>query len=677
MSSINQNVGNSPIDLAYLQVSGRPKWAIPWLENDPQLTAPELWVGRMLYEAADANWLGCTGLLGIHWRTKVIAPNMAALAAAAWDQSYVPAGFYAAWQSAADGAVGGTATSFTATVANTTKVAIYQTVSYGMSAYLLNASNGVYAVTLKFNEPYYSQAGIRVFGVTLQGQTVLTNFDIFALVGKNYALDYTWTNVVVTNGVLNIGFLPSLDYPCLAGIVISNGSSYLRKINCGGPATLGYEADPIYSIAGRDQSRSLSPLAFYTDFAQASFGSSVASAAGRILTGIDGMNLRSPATWSSGPGKIVVRQTPWAQYQTNYAFVAQFAALRPQVLGPGNLERFDYWLNMLRYLSAEAEVGCARGQLDAAITTMRTNATTQTKQQALTNRVALAQAWDRMMSYLLATVSTPGELGTVANLNQHSLIGGAFLTTYDAELATALGTALPSSVNLAPTNNGSARIIVPTVRTLAAFGESLTVKAILQTPAALSQPPVLNWRPLGGSNYQSAPMTLAGGAAYQASLPAATNDFEYQVTAQMAGTNQLVWPASGTPQTVVVWSPPARPLPRAGLSAAAGNGQVALNWNAIPGATGYSVKRATASGGFYPSLAATAGTNFIDATVANGTAYYYVVSATNADYESVNSAAVLATPLAALAVNAGGGAAGAFLADSYYSGGGGFHDGRD
>jgi len=84
MSCINQQVGHAGIDSAFAQLSGRPKWAIPWMENDPNLAGPQSWVGRMRYDAADARRLGCTGLLGIHWRTKAMAPNVAALAAAAF-----------------------------------------------------------------------------------------------------------------------------------------------------------------------------------------------------------------------------------------------------------------------------------------------------------------------------------------------------------------------------------------------------------------------------------------------------------------------------------------------------------------------------------------------------------------------------------------------------------------
>ena len=90
-SCINRNVGFEPIDESFLRISGREKWAIPWLEDDPALIIPQLWAGRMRRDAADALAFGCTGLIGIHWRTRELGPNVSALAKAAWSQDWNPA----------------------------------------------------------------------------------------------------------------------------------------------------------------------------------------------------------------------------------------------------------------------------------------------------------------------------------------------------------------------------------------------------------------------------------------------------------------------------------------------------------------------------------------------------------------------------------------------------------
>src|SRR6202046_1620895 len=82
-----------------------------------------------------------------------------------------------------------------------------------------------------------------------------------------------------------------------------------------------------------------------------------------------------------------------------------------------------------------------------------------------------------------------------------------------------------------------------------------------------------------------------------------------------------------------------------GLTAAAGNAQVTLNWTASSGATGYYVKRSTTSGGPYTQIATEAAASDTDTGLTNGTKYFYVVSAYNSAGQSANSGEVNATPV--------------------------------
>ena len=85
----------------------------------------------------------------------------------------------------------------------------------------------------------------------------------------------------------------------------------------------------------------------------------------------------------------------------------------------------------------------------------------------------------------------------------------------------------------------------------------------------------------------------------------------------------------------------------AGFTATAGASQVALGWNAVAGATGYNVKRATVSGGPYVTVATNlSGTSHTDTGVTSGTVYYYVVTALKTLAESARSVQQSATPLA-------------------------------
>jgi hypothetical protein len=90
------------------------------------------------------------------------------------------------------------------------------------------------------------------------------------------------------------------------------------------------------------------------------------------------------------------------------------------------------------------------------------------------------------------------------------------------------------------------------------------------------------------------------------------------------------------------------PVAPVGLTATAGNAQVALNWTAPAGAAGYNLKRSTTSGGPYALLASLASSNYTDTAVVNGMTYYYVVAATNANGLGVDSVQVSAQPVSAV-----------------------------
>jgi fibronectin type 3 domain-containing protein len=90
-------------------------------------------------------------------------------------------------------------------------------------------------------------------------------------------------------------------------------------------------------------------------------------------------------------------------------------------------------------------------------------------------------------------------------------------------------------------------------------------------------------------------------------------------------------------------SAPAAPT---GLSATAGNAQVALSWTASPGATSYNVYRGTTAGGQSATPIATGitGTTYTNTGLTNGTTYYYKVAAVNASGTSAYSNEANATP---------------------------------
>jgi hypothetical protein len=94
------------------------------------------------------------------------------------------------------------------------------------------------------------------------------------------------------------------------------------------------------------------------------------------------------------------------------------------------------------------------------------------------------------------------------------------------------------------------------------------------------------------------------------------------------------------------WMLPPPPSPPASPSAAGGSEHVAIRWSPVETADSYAVKRATASGGPYDTLASglTSVSEYLDRTASLGSTYFYVVTAENAAGESDPSSEVSAAP---------------------------------
>jgi hypothetical protein len=517
MAAISRNTGAAEIDRAFGRIVGREKWAIPWLESDNRegLAGVQLFAGRMRRDAADALAYGCTGLMGLQWRTEILGPNVAALAAAAWDQSGwnpSPGKVPAEATGPADGPLGGAVAAYPGReIAGASDALLYQTCRYNFDGYNLKVPNGRYRVTLGFCEPHFDKAGERIGDFKLQGQTAVEGLDIFARVGKFAALDLAFDKIEVTDGCLRLRIEARQSWPCLSALVVE-GAGFVRKINCGGPAYKDYEADLAVT---ETKNRSLPCDDFYADWAAANFGQ---AEIGKVFAAVDG---KVPQVTDGGcpSGKLTPVGTPWSAVARGFDFVDELESLRPRVRGKGNLDRFDYWLNTFKYCRSLAQLRCALAQPDAD---------------------EIARLYADAYRYLLATVNTPGAVAMVVNMENHPGWGP--------------WVAKHASQPWPKAYQGAPRLIVPTVRTLLTPDEALRLKIIVLDNQPARSATVL-WRPLGAGPFRAMPLQHIARAVYHVELPSPGEDFEYRIEATTADGTDLTWPAAAPEinQTVLVW----------------------------------------------------------------------------------------------------------------------------
>ena len=279
----------------------------------------------------------------------------------------------------------------------------------------------------------------------------------------------------------------------------------------------------------------------------------------------------------------------------------------------------------------------------------------------------------------IVTVAVLDSLGrvvpTATNLVNFTISGGAIIgvgngnpTSHEADKGS----------NQRSVFNGFAQVIVQSTNqpgsiTLTATATGLTSTNIAITEAARLPAPavpagvaaaagnnqvVVSWDVVpGATTYNLLRATTSGGPysiiatnfgslGYTDSNVTNLTTYYYVVTANGNGTNSVKSAeVSAMPQN------PSVPATPTGLTAIPGYGQVSLSWTGSSGATNYNVKRSTTSSGTYTTVTNTATTSVVNTGLANGTTYYFEVSALNTSGESANSGWVSAKPTAIVSTN--------------------------
>jgi hypothetical protein len=280
----------------------------------------------------------------------------------------------------------------------------------------------------------------------------------------------------------------------------------------------------------------------YRDWARRQFGPEVAGEAAAILADYDGQ-VPTPTGWTEwGPGEVLPSSRPWRRVHREYAFVEEFEALRSDVVGAANLERFDYWLKTLQLLREMAEFGTVRGDFERM---MRRNR----HERALEEMIELARLHERITTLQLERARNASDTGEII---QFQLVNwkATILDRYEDELRRGLGRPIPPEAYPTSEYRGEPRVFVAPARTSVREGETLSITA---TVLGVDAVPRVHLRPLGETRFEELAMRQVAEAVYTVEVPPQAGDFEYHVSVTGGG-ESLVWPVTAPERnhTVIV-----------------------------------------------------------------------------------------------------------------------------
>jgi hypothetical protein len=287
--------------------------------------------------------------------------------------------------------------------------------------------------------------------------------------------------------------------------------------------------------------------AFYLDWATHQFGPEASNEIAAIFSSLDkpgSPSIPGVSGWGDdggGPGAIEANEEPWTSEQLRYGFVSELEALRPEIRGKGNLDRFDYWLKTMQMLRIMGEYGCLRYKFEHAMED-------ENWSHALEYKKKLARLFEQIITLQIEKVVNVSDLGEIANLeilNWHQLME----LRWGAKLATGLGSALPPESYPSKKYTGKTAVKVITRQTQIRKGDSLALKVLIMGEHTN---PALRWRPIGNGSFQSIPLIHVARGVYQVTIPETEHDFEYAIQV-VGGTDTIFYPASapGVNQVVI------------------------------------------------------------------------------------------------------------------------------
>jgi hypothetical protein len=232
--------------------------------------------------------------------------------------------------------------------------------------------------------------------------------------------------------------------------------------------------------------------------------------------------------------------------------------LRPRIQGRGNLERFDYWLNLIHATELRVRIWVISARLTEKIREAQNISETEKKQELVRNtilplRLELARSYEKVIGAFVTCAKSPGEVGTISSIE--SGMRERIVSGQDATIVQLLGSSLPAEAAIRSDYPGSPKIFVSAKSSHMKVGERQQIRAfVLSGPKSESLN--LHWRSLGEGAFRKVPAAHRSRQAFRVDLPPQSKTtLEYYLEAVLADGQKILWPvtAPSQNQTVIAW----------------------------------------------------------------------------------------------------------------------------
>ena len=291
---------------------------------------------------------------------------------------------------------------------------------------------------------------------------------------------------------------------------------------------------------------------FWAEWGRGLFGSDAGAQAGRMIQKLDGSHLGINGLIQGGAN------TTDASILTLFAPLRELEALRPRITGAGNIERFDYWLNLIRASQLRARTWVLVARLgekmkEAKAPQAADKALSFVRKDVLPLRLEMARSYEALIAAFVNGAKSPGEIGTISSIESGSR--ERLITAQDASITKILGEPLPAEASISTAYRGAPRIFVSSKCTQMNTGEAQEIRAFVLS-GAKCRAVSLHWRSLGDGPFEEVVATHRNRQAYRVNLPAqSTGAVEYYLEAALDDGQKVRWPvtAPSINQTVVAW----------------------------------------------------------------------------------------------------------------------------